>query len=166
MCIRIFSIKKVKQDAAKYREDHLRQQIEEYELLGNMKMARHLRNLITIEQQKEVHQHISKFTKKKKSSNIKYIDIPIDNNIPFDKIPKDLPETEWRRLDQPEDIERCINKRNSVHLHQAHGTTCTIEPLKSLLGVDSITKFGNELLQGTANLEDFGLTTKSTRGAK
>ena len=119
-------LKKVKQDAAKYREDHLRQQVEEYELLGNMKLARHLRNLITIEQQKEVHQHISKFTKKKKSSNIKYIDIPIDDNIPFDKIPKDLPETEWRRLDQPEDIERCINKRNSVHLHQAHGTTCTI----------------------------------------
>ena len=124
-----------------------------------MKMARHLRNLITIEQQKEVHQHISKFTKTKKSSNIKYIDIPIDNTIPFDKIPKDLPETEWRRLDQPEDIERCINKRNSVHLHQAHGTTCTIEPLKSLLGVDSITPFGNALLQGTANLEDLGLTT-------
>ena len=56
------------------------------------------------------------------------------------------------------DIERCINKENSVHLHQAHGTTYTIEPLKSLLGVDSITKFGNELLQGTANLEDLGLT--------
>ena len=57
-------LKKVKQNAATHREDHLRQQIEEYELLGNMKMARHLRNLITIEQQKEVHQHISKFTKK------------------------------------------------------------------------------------------------------
>ena len=30
--------------------------------------------------------------------------------------------------------------------------------LKSLLGVDGLTKFGDELLQGTANLEDLGLT--------
>ena len=150
--------KKVKQNAATHREDHLRQQAEEYEVLGNITLARHLQNLITIEQQKEVHQHIGKFTKKQKSSNIKYINIPIDHNTPLDKIPKDLSDTEWQRLDQPEDIERCINKRNSVQLHQTHGTTCTIEHLKSLLGVDSLTTFGDEILQGTSKLDDLGLT--------
>ena len=118
-----------------------------------------MRNLITIEQQKEVYPHIGRFTTtKKKSSNIKYIDIPIDNNIPFDKFPKNLPDKEWRWLDQSEDIERCINKRNSLHLHQAHGTTCTIKPLKSLLGANSITQFGDNILQGTANLNGLGLT--------
>ena len=92
-------LENVKQIAATHREDHLRQQAEEYELLGNITLARHLRNLITIEQQKEVHQHIGRFTKKKKSSNIKYIDIPLDTTIPFDKIPKNIPDKEWRRLD-------------------------------------------------------------------
>ena len=79
--------------------------------------------------------------------------------MPFDKIPKNLPDKEWRRLDQPEDIERCLSKRNLVHLHHAPETTCTIKPLKSLLGVNSLTKFGNDLLQGTANLDGLGLTS-------
>ena len=35
-------LKKVKQNAATHREDHLRQQAEEYELLGNITLARHL----------------------------------------------------------------------------------------------------------------------------
>ena len=46
-----------------------------------------------------------------------------------------------------------------MHLHQAHGTTCTIEPLTSLLGVGSITQFDDDLLQGTANLDGLGLTS-------
>ena len=60
-----YQLKKVKQNAATHRKDHLRQHAEEYELLGNITLARNLRNLITIEQQKEVHQHIGKFTKKR-----------------------------------------------------------------------------------------------------
>ena len=46
-----------------------------------------------------------------------------------------------------------------MHLHQTQGTTCTIEPLKTLLGKDTFTKFGDELLQITANLDDLGLTS-------
>ena len=84
-------LKKVKLNSANHREEHLRQQAEEYELLDNLLLVRYLRNLITIEQQKEVHHHIGRFTKNKKSSKIKYIDIPIDTTIPFDKIPKPFP---------------------------------------------------------------------------
>ena len=131
-------IEKVKLNSANRQEEHLRQQAEEYELLRNTPMARHLRNLITTEQQKEVHQHIGRFTNKKKASNIKYIDIPIDTTISFDKILKTLSDKDWRRLDQPEDIELCLNIRNSVHLHQVHDTTCTIDPLNTLLGTDSL----------------------------
>ena len=63
-------LKKVTQNGATHREDHLRQQVEEYGRLENITLARHLRNLITIEQQEEVHQHIGRFTKKKRSSAI------------------------------------------------------------------------------------------------
>ena len=50
---------KAKLNSINHREDHLRQQAEEYKLIGNKQLARYLRNLITIEQQKEVHQNIS-----------------------------------------------------------------------------------------------------------
>ena len=73
---------------------------------------------------------------------MKYIDIPIDTSIHFDKILKRLHDQDWRRLNRLEEIEKYLNKRNSVHLHQAQGTTRTIEPLKMLLGKDSFTKFG------------------------
>ena len=61
-------IKKGKRNSENHREDHLRQQAGEYELLENIILARHLRNIITIEQQEEVHQHISRFTKKRRQS--------------------------------------------------------------------------------------------------
>ena len=44
-------------------------------------------------------------------------------------------------------------------LHQTHDTTWTIELLKKILGTDSFTKFRDELLQGTADLEGLGLTS-------
>ena len=42
-------MKEVKQNSVNHREDYLSQQAEGYELLGNTKLSRHLRNLITIE---------------------------------------------------------------------------------------------------------------------
>ena len=45
------------------------------------------------------------------SSNIKYINIRKDISLSFDKISKILPDHEWRRLDQREKIEKCLNER-------------------------------------------------------
>ena len=42
----------MKLNSANHQEEHLHQQVEKYELLGNIPLARHVRNLITIEQQK------------------------------------------------------------------------------------------------------------------
>lgn len=55
-------LKQVKRNFVNHREDYLRQQDEGYELLGNIKLSRHLRNLITIEQKKGTltHQQIHK----------------------------------------------------------------------------------------------------------
>ena len=121
-------LKQVKQNSANYREDHLLHHTEEYERLGNKKLLRHLRNLITIEQPKEVHQHIIRFIKKT-SSNIKYIDIPIETSNTFDKFQNIyLIKTGAVSFNQKKN--RYLNKRNSLHLHQAQGTTCTIKSLK------------------------------------
>ena len=67
-------------------------------------------------------------------SSISYIDIPKYSLIPFDKISKIIPDYECKRLDQLEDIEQCLNKRNTVYLGHTQGTTCNMESIKSLLG--------------------------------
>ena len=94
-----------------------------------------------------MHQHIDRFTKKK-SSNIKYIDIPIDTNIPFDKIPKQIPTKNGDGLISQKTLNDALTNER----------TCTIEPLKSFLGANSLTQFGDNILQGTATLDGLGLT--------
>ena len=39
--------------------------------------------------------------------------------------------------------------RNKKYIYQPHGNTCTKEPMISLLGNNSFTKFGNKILQDT-----------------
>ena len=48
------------------------------------------------------------------SSGISYTEISKDSSIPFDKISKIFPDHERKRLDQSEDTEQCLNKRNTV----------------------------------------------------
>ena len=55
-------------------------------------------------------------------------------------------------------IEKLMNKRNAHHLNWAQGTPFTIEPLLFLIGQDSFTSFSQELLDGTANLNDINVS--------
>ena len=55
-------------------------------------------------------------------------------------------------------VGKYIIERNRRHLNQSQGTSCTIEPLQSLLGLDSRTTFGNSVLDGTVNLSHLPLT--------
>ena len=56
------------------------------------------------------------------------------------------------------EIEDCLIKRNIEHLNQAQGNPCTMLPLPTLLGDDSFTPFGNDILNGTANFKNLQLT--------
>ena len=55
-------------------------------------------------------------------------------------------------------VKKYIIERNKSHLNQEQGTPCTIEPLQSLLGLDSRTPFGNSVFEGTVNLNQLPLT--------
>ena len=48
----------------------------------------------------------------------------------------------------------CLIQRILAHHNQTQGAPCTIEPLSSLLQDDSFTSFGNEILNGTENLNN------------
>ena len=63
------------------------------------------------------------------------------------------------KVDNPEDIERCLVSRNRAHLSQTQGIPFTIKPPKDLLGKDNFTPFGNSFLLGTANLENIPLSS-------
>lgn len=91
-------------------------------------------------------------------SSISYIDTSKYSLIPFDKISKIIPDCECKRLYQLEDIEQCLNKRNTVYLRHTQGTTCNMESIKALLGGNSFTKFGDELLKGSTNFEGIELS--------
>ena len=56
------------------------------------------------------------------------------------------------------DGKKHIIERNMRHLNKAQGTPCTIEPLQSLLGLDSRTTFGNSVLDGTVHFSQLPLT--------
>ena len=95
--------------------------------------------LIFIETQVEMHYTIRKFKTKNGQSNITYIDIPKDISVDWNEIPNTLPKEDWKRIEDPVLVEQYIIERNKRHLNQVQGTPCTIEPLQSLLGLDSIT---------------------------
>ena len=78
--------------------------------------------------------------------------IPKDKMLDWNKIPKKMPKDQWKIITDKHEIVQIFNQRNKKHLNQAQGTTCTIPPMSSLLGDDSFTPFGEEILNGT---EDF-----------
>ena len=76
----------------------------------------------------------------------------------WNNIPKDLLFNQCRTVIDNHEIEDCLIKRNIEHLNQAQGTPCTMLPLPTLLGDDSFTPFGNDMLNGTANFKNLQLT--------
>ena len=66
-----------------------------------------------------MHRRIKHHTHQRKSSGIKYLEIPIDTSIPWNNIPLTLTEDQWKTIDNPEDIERCLISRNRAHLSRA-----------------------------------------------
>ena len=77
--------------------------------------------------------------------------------IGWNNIKKYLPSNQLRTVTDNHEIEDCLIKRNIEHLNQAQGTPCTIPTLSTLLGYDSFTPFGNNILNGTTNFENLQL---------
>lgn len=109
---------------------------------------------LIIERQRETNQFIRSLSKQIKKSRIKHIDILKDYFIDWNNILKNTSPEYWEKVITPKKIEQYIIERNRRHLHQSHGTPCTIAPLASLLGTHSFTQFGNQILERWANLDN------------
>ena len=67
---------------------HLSQCSEEVELLNNIIQVRYLRTIVLIEKQQQIHNRIRHQSKPSKSNILYFIDIPIDNKMALNEIPK------------------------------------------------------------------------------
>ena len=76
----------------------------------------------------------------------------------WNDIPKTLPNEYLKRIENPVMVKQYIIERNKQHINQSQCTLCTIEPLQSLLGLDSRTSFGNSVLDGTVYLKQLSLS--------
>ena len=110
-----------------------------------------------------MHRFMKDYTNRNKSSGIMFIEIPIDDTIPWNSIPSTIPTNQWRQIDNPAEIEKVLTSRNTAHLSQPEGTSFTIAPLKYLLEPDNFTPFGDDFLTGTANLEFLPLSKLQKR---
>ena len=151
-------LRKIQKNATEFRVDHLKKLAEEAEEEENYAHARYLRNLISIESQQQMHAVIRSYTKDKVNSSLTYIDVPKDYPKNWNDVPKHLPATSLRRVDNIEEMEKIINERNVQHLQQAEGTPFTIEPLKTILGEDGCTEDCNKILMGTYDDSNIHLT--------
>ena len=97
-----------------------------------------------------MHSTINKF--KNGHSNITCIDIPEDTSIDWNEIPEKHPQEEWKQIEDPVMMEKYIIECNRRHFNQVQYTPCTIEPLQSLLELDSRTPFGESVLDRTVDL--------------
>ena len=73
-------------------------------------------------------------------------------------IPKKLPQEEWKIFEDPVLVGKYIIERNKRHHNQVKNSPCTIEPLKSLLGLNNRASFGNSVLEGIVDLTQLPLT--------
>ena len=114
--------------------------------------------MLIIEQQGAVHKKIKQYTALVTHKFIKHLEIPNYPTIGWNNIPKDFLSNQWRTVIDNHEIEDCLIKRNIEHLNQDQGNLCIIPPLSTLLGDDSFTIFGNEILNETTNLDNLQLT--------
>ena len=87
---------------------------------------------------------IKHLTKQKQPSGIKFIEIPLDASIPWNSISSYLPSDQWRKVENPEEIDKMLTSRNKAHLSQSEGTPFTMALLKDMLGLDSFAPFGKQ----------------------
>ena len=136
----------IKKNTTKFSQEHLHARAEEANLVGNDDLSYYICRLIVIEHQVVIHKKIKNITASVTYNFITQLEVTKDSTIGWNNTQKDLPTNQWRTV-------TCNLKRNIEHLNQTQGTPCTVPLLYTLLGDDSFTIFGNEILSGSANLD-------------
>ena len=76
------SLKTIQKHSRTLREYYPKEKVQEEKIDGNKKQDQYVSNLILIEHQQYMHRRIKYHTHQRKSSGIKYLDIPTNTSIP------------------------------------------------------------------------------------
>ena len=90
------------------------------------------------------------------TTSLNTLDIPIDTTIHRNDIKNQI-DLQFKTIHNHEEIDKLLAAGNAQHLHQAHGTRFTVEPLRRLIGKDSFIPFSQEILDGMTYLLSFRL---------
>lgn len=96
------------------------------------------------------------YTKEQHSCGVTEISIPADPT----QNPKDPKTVEWTTLRNRDEMETALRQRNEIHFAQAAQTPFLQSPLQPLVGHSGLCDYGQEILDGSANLPD-GITTET-----
>ena len=80
-----------KKNTLNFHQDHLNDRLEEAAAIGNLKVAKHIRTLISITNQILIHRQIGYFVNITKQSKISQLAIPTDPELDLNRIPKEYP---------------------------------------------------------------------------
>ncbi len=67
-------------------------------------------------------------------------------------VPNPTAPDKWLTIIEPHHMEQQLMEYCHIHFQQAQGSPYTVPPLSDLLNYDSLTPFGTQVLNGTANL--------------
>ena len=90
-------------------------------------------------------------TKTKHSSSLQTVDIPYESLIDWNNI-KGQKDLKIKIKYNPDHINAIISTRNAHYLSQVQGSPFTVKRLSTILGNNSHTTVGEELLNGTVDL--------------
>ena len=96
-------------------------------------------------------------TNNRSTVSLNTLDIPIDTTIHRNDI-KDHNNVQLKTIHNHEVIDHLLASGNTQHLHQAHGISVTIKPLRTLIGRDSSTPFSQEILDGTTRFDNLNVS--------
>ena len=144
-------------NASKLRKQHLLKRASAHDIQNNKSSPKTIINILKIEAIIKMWTRINSMTNNNTMTSLNTLDIPIDATIHRNDIKKHI-DLQFKTIHNPIEIDQLLATGNAQHLHQAHGTPFTVEPLRSMIGKDSFTPFTQEILDGTANFDNLQIS--------
>jgi hypothetical protein len=140
-------LKDIKREAAKWREEHLRELLwQQQEVNDDRTHEKRLRILICAHQKQHSYRKIQFIVKPKQRSGLSHILVP-ENSKPEDYPFNPDTVAAWKMIHDHTTLQKYLLQRNMKHFNQAHGTPFTMPPLDNL-DWEANTKAAQRLLQG------------------
>ncbi len=134
-------IREIKRAAAQRREAYLQELLDDANQTNDKSRQRLIKHLRMAEYNRKCFALHRQFMKPRTAGGLTRLLVPDDNDS-----------NKWKTLINPPDMEHSLIDYCQQHFSEAHGTPYTIPPLSDLLKPDSLTPFGRQVLNGTADL--------------